>query len=127
MRARILLLALSGLVAAGLLVAGLAMAKPGKAPPSLRGPEATSQAGAAQPATSSKPLPPLPIAAAYSPMPPPTQADIDQCRLACSHTYYFCSAGSDTDDCAPSWTSCRAKCQAPPDRQTVTQPLPGVR
>jgi hypothetical protein len=122
MRARILLLALTGLLAAS-----LAMAKPGKAPPPLRGPEATSPTAAAPPATSAQPLPPLPIAAAYSPIPPPTQADIDQCRMACSHTYYFCSAGSDTDDCAPSWTSCRAKCEAPRDGQTGTQPLPGVR
>jgi hypothetical protein len=122
MRARILLLALTGLLAAG-----LAMAKPGKAPPPSSAPSATSPAAATLSPPSPRPLPPLPVAAAYSPMPPPTQADIDQCRQACSHTYYFCSAGSDTDDCAPTWTSCRAKCQAPPDSQMVTPPLPGVR
>ena len=117
MRARILLLALTGLLAAG-----LAMAKPGKAPPPLRGPETAAAASGAPPNA----LPPLPVAAAYSPIPPPTATEIDQCRLACSHTYYFCSAGSDTDDCAPSWTSCRAKCLAP-NSQTGTQPLPGAR
>ncbi len=122
MRARVLLLAL-----AGLLAAGLALAKPGRAPPPLRGSEATAQTSVASAGASVQPIPPLPIAAAYSPIPPPAQADIDQCRMTCAHTYYFCSAGSDTDDCAPTWTSCRAKCQAPPDSQTVTQPLPGVR
>ncbi len=122
MRARIVLLALTGLLAAG-----PAMAKPSKAPPPLRRADTTSQAAAAPAAATAQPLPPLPIPGAYSPMPPPTQADIDQCRQACSHTYYFCSAGSDTDDCAPTWASCRTKCQAPPDSQMVTQPLPGVR
>ncbi len=122
MRARIVLLALTGLMAAG-----LAMAKPGKAPPPSPGPDAASQTAAAPKAAPVRPLPPLPIPGAYSPIPPPTQADIDQCRQACSHTYYFCSAGSDTDDCAPTWASCRTKCQTPPDSQLVTQPLPGVR
>lgn len=121
MRARLVLLVLTGLLAAG-----LAIAKPGKAPPSLRGAEATSPVAAPSSAPA-QPLPPLPVPGAYSPMPPPSQADVDQCRQACSHTYYFCSAGSDTDDCAPTWASCRAKCRAPPDSQMVTQPLPGVR
>lgn len=36
-----------------------------------------------------------------------------QCRQACAQEYYFCLAGDGTDDCAPHWGQCRARCDAP--------------
>ncbi len=95
----------------------------------MRGPESADAASAAPTVSASiaaASLTPLPIPATFSPLPPPTDADIEQCRTSCDHTYYFCSAASDTDDCAPSWSSCRANCLRPA-AQTDTQALPGVR
>ena len=36
-----------------------------------------------------------------------------QCRQTCAQEYYFCLAGDGTDDCAPHWGQCRARCDAP--------------
>ena len=38
--------------------------------------------------------------------------DPDQCRSACSRTYFFCRANSDDDSCPTSWMQCKTRCTA---------------
>lgn len=51
-------------------------------------------------------IPPLPPAST------PIGGMAQQCRMACAQTYYFCLAGMDADECASSWSQCRAGCSA---------------
>ncbi len=61
-----------------------------------------------------------PVQQAPPALPPPlipltgaTQArDPDQCRAACSRTYFFCKANSDDDSCPSSWMQCKSRCTA---------------
>jgi hypothetical protein len=38
--------------------------------------------------------------------------DPDQCRSACSRTYYFCRASGDDDGCPTQWAQCKSRCTA---------------
>lgn len=38
--------------------------------------------------------------------------DPDQCRAACSRTYFFCRANGDDDSCPTSWMQCKSRCTA---------------
>ena len=68
------------------------------------------------------PAPPgaAPVPPAAPALPPPlvpltgaAQArDPDQCRAACSRTYFFCKANSDDDSCPTSWMQCKTRCAA---------------
>jgi hypothetical protein len=54
---------------------------------------------------------PTRLPAAFSPLPSaPPAPDEGQCRQACAHAYFFCSAGADSDSCAGGWTSCLSDC-----------------
>lgn len=70
-------------------------------------------AGTAVPATPA-PLPPpiqskAPLAFFAAGAQPPAQS-VQECRLGCARTYYFCLAGEDAPSCPQNWTSCRAAC-----------------
>lgn len=54
---------------------------------------------------------------AILPLPPVSSGvggTAQQCRMSCARTYYFCLAGNQGDDCATSWSQCRAGCNADP-------------
>ena len=46
--------------------------------------------------------------------------DKGQCRMACAHAYYLCSAGGDSGDCPGNWSVCLAGCSP------SARPLPSV-
>ena len=81
----------------------------------LRGAQTATGAatGAATPATPA-PLPPpiqskAPLAFFAADGQPQAQS-VQECRLGCARTYYFCLAGGDAPSCPQNWTSCRATC-----------------
>ena len=61
-----------------------------------------------------------PVQLATPALPPPlipltgaAQArDPNQCRAACSRTYYFCRANGDDDGCPTQWMQCKSRCTA---------------
>lgn len=67
------------------------------------------------PATQGQTVPLAPILF----LPQPVAGAAGQCRLSCARSYYFCLSADGGDDCAPSWSQCRARCEAPRAVQAV--------
>jgi hypothetical protein len=41
--------------------------------------------------------------------------DLNQCRLTCAHSYYFCLSSADSTYCPEAWSSCLTDCGRPAD------------
>ncbi|MEJ2818240.1 MULTISPECIES: hypothetical protein [unclassified Caulobacter] len=66
----------------------------------------TSEAAPAQGDSPALPPPLIPLTGASQ------GRDPDQCRSACSRTYFFCRANSDDDGCPTQWMQCKSRCTA---------------
>jgi hypothetical protein len=76
-------------------------------PPAARIPPTRVKRALAKPAKSSL------ILAAAKPKASAPPADVNQCRLNCAQTYYFCQAGEETESCGSAWAGCRSSCATP--------------
>jgi len=83
------------------------------APVPDRRPTRAPAASTAKPAVAKAPKA-APVLAAIRPKASPMPPDINQCRLDCSRSYYFCLSTDDADSCGPVWASCRSACASPP-------------
>jgi len=110
--------------------AGLRAAPPASAPADLKGPVSPDKVQASKD-QAGKPAPALPaslMSAAAPPPPPAARSDALQCRLSCTHRYYFCLAGADADSCPVTWSECVSACDdtlAPPAEPAGLLPPPG--
>jgi hypothetical protein len=106
----ILLAALAAMTLAGGSVQARKAAAPNVIPPAPAGLRGAVGADVDRPAKLISPLvkiarPALSLASGAA-----GAGDLQICRQACAHSYYYCLAGDQPDNCPGAWTECLAKC-----------------
>ena len=90
---------------------------PPAATPILRGLQSADPPGAKAPASTVAATAAATLAQSFIPLrslsDTPVAGEAGQCGRTCARSYYFCLSGDGGDDCAPTWSQCRAACDAP--------------